>query len=45
VLHWYAPEDSGAQTIIERWAAQHADRAPHVEWIRDPTWEFTSRYL
>ena len=45
VMHWYAPEDSGAQAIIERWAAQHTDRSPHVEWIRDPTWEFTSRYV
>ncbi|HEY0250009.1 MAG TPA: DUF695 domain-containing protein, partial [Kofleriaceae bacterium] len=43
-VHWYAPEDSGAASIIERWAKQHAERHPHVEWIRDPTWEFVKRY-
>jgi hypothetical protein len=29
VLHWYAPEGSGAQGIIERWAKQHEDRKSH----------------
>lgn len=45
VLHWYVAEDSAAKPIIERWAAQHADRDPHVEWIRDPTWKFVKRYV
>ncbi|MFT3695620.1 MAG: DUF695 domain-containing protein [Kofleriaceae bacterium] len=44
-IHFYAPEDSGAASIIERWAKQHADRNPQVEWIRDPTWEFVKRYV
>lgn len=43
-IHWYAPEDSGAASIIERWAAQHAAWNPQVEWIRDPTWELVKRY-
>jgi hypothetical protein len=45
VLHWYVAEDSAAKPIIERWAAQHAERDPHVEWIRDPTWKFVKRYV
>ncbi|HUJ57543.1 MAG TPA: DUF695 domain-containing protein [Kofleriaceae bacterium] len=45
VMHWYAPEDSAAQGIIERWSKQRADRRPQVEWIRDPTWEFVKRYV
>jgi hypothetical protein len=44
IIHYYAPEDSAAQAIIERWAAQHPERRPAVEWIRDPTWEFAKRY-
>jgi len=45
VMHWYAAEDSAAKPIIERWAAQHSERDPHVDWIRDPTWEFVKRYV
>ncbi|HEY6035876.1 MAG TPA: DUF695 domain-containing protein [Kofleriaceae bacterium] len=45
VMHWYAPEDSAAQPIIERWSAQIPERSPQVEWIRDPTWAFVKRYV
>jgi hypothetical protein len=45
VMHWYTPEDSAAQAIVERWTAGHGDRRPSVEWIRDPTWEFVTRYV
>lgn len=45
VMHWYAPEDSAAQAIIERWSKRHADRQPQVEWIRDPSWEFVKHYV
>ncbi|MEO8548327.1 MAG: DUF695 domain-containing protein [Kofleriaceae bacterium] len=45
VLHWYAAEDSGAKPIIDRWAARHPERQPHVEWIRDPTWAFARHYV
>jgi hypothetical protein len=45
VMHWYVAEDSAAKPIIERWAARHAERDPHVEWIRDPTWEFVKHYV
>ncbi len=38
VLHWYAPEDSAAQAIIERWAQHHRDRRPTVTWTRDAGW-------
>jgi hypothetical protein len=44
VIHWYAPEDSAAQGILERWAAKHADRDPQIVWIRDPAWEFARRF-
>jgi len=45
VMHWYAPEDSAAQAIIERWAQQIPERSPQVDWIRDPTWAFVKRYV
>jgi hypothetical protein len=44
-MSWYAPEDSAAQSIIERWTKPHAEREPHVEWIRDPAWDFVKRYV
>ena len=44
VVHYYAPEDSGAQAIVDRWAARHAARRPQVEWMHDPAWQFARRY-
>ncbi|MEO6772784.1 MAG: DUF695 domain-containing protein [Kofleriaceae bacterium] len=44
-LHYYAAEDTGAKPLIERWAARHPERQPHVEWTRDPTWEFVKRFV
>ena len=43
-IHWYAPEDSAAQAIIDRWSARHPERRPRVEWIRDPRWTFVDKY-
>jgi hypothetical protein len=40
VLHWYAPEDSPAASIIERWTATQRARDPKVSWQRDPSWRF-----
>ena len=44
ILHWYAPEDGPAQSIIERWAGRHAEREPRIAWLRDPTWELVKRF-
>ena len=44
LIHLYAPEDSAAQTIIERWIARRPERRPQVEWIRDPRWAFVQHF-
>jgi len=45
VWHWYLPDDSAAQGIIERWAKQHPERRPQVAWMRDPGWELVKHYV
>jgi hypothetical protein len=45
VLHWYVPEDGAGPAIIERWAKAHPDRAPALELVRDPAWEFVERLV
>ena len=44
VLHYFAPEDSGVQGVIERWAAAHPEREVATSLSRDPTWEVMRRF-
>lgn len=43
-IHWYVPEDSAAQRIVEEFATRHPDRKPQLMLARDPTWELVKRY-
>jgi Family of unknown function (DUF695) len=43
-IHWYVPEDSAAQRIVEDFAKLHPDRKLQLMLARDPTWELTKRY-
>ncbi len=44
VLHYFAPEDSGAQGAIDRWGAAHPEREVSASLTRDPTWEVMRRF-
>jgi hypothetical protein len=44
LLHFFAPEDSGAASIVERWQKRHASRAIETIWKRDPTWDVQRRF-
>jgi Family of unknown function (DUF695) len=43
-IHWYVPEDSAAQRIVEDFAKLHPDRKLQLMLARDPTWELIKRY-
>jgi hypothetical protein len=44
LMHWYAPPDSPAHSIAERWAREHPDRDAKCTSIHDPSWEFVKRF-
>lgn len=43
-IHWYVPEDSAAQRIVEDFAKAHPERKLQLMLARDPTWELIKRY-
>lgn len=44
LLHFFAPEDSGAPAIVERWQQGHRGRGIEVAWQRDPIWDVQRRF-
>ena len=44
VLHFFAPEDGGARSVVERWQKSHKGRAIDTSWKRDPTWDVQRRF-
>ena len=43
-IHWYVPEDSAAQRIVEDFAKLHPERKLQHMLARDATWELIKRF-